>query len=92
MNLMQLSLTVPAALFILGHEAANAGQTVDVAGAIACVNAAHSPQVIPWKWTAMAKAATWASLSDPSVVPIGMPLNDPGPPPQAAPRLSHRPR
>lgn len=38
MNLMQLSVTVPAALIILGHGAANAGQTVDVAGAIACVN------------------------------------------------------
>jgi hypothetical protein len=38
MNLMQLFLAVPAGLFTLGTGAANADQTVDMAGAIACVN------------------------------------------------------
>ena len=38
MNLMQLFLAVPAGLFTLGTGAANADQTVDIAGAIACVN------------------------------------------------------
>ena len=38
MTLMQLIITLPAALFILGSGAANAGQTIDEAGAIACVN------------------------------------------------------
>lgn len=38
MNLMQLFVAVPAAFFILGNAVAIAGQTVDVAGAIACVN------------------------------------------------------
>ena len=37
MNLTQLFVAVPAALFVLGGVG-NAGQTVDVAGAIACVN------------------------------------------------------
>ena len=36
MNRMQLFVAVPAALFILGNGVGNAGQTVDVAGAIAC--------------------------------------------------------
>ena len=38
MNLTQLFVAVPAALFVLGNGVGNAGQTVDVAGAIACVN------------------------------------------------------
>jgi hypothetical protein len=38
MNLMQLFVAMPAALFTLGNGVAIAGQTVDVAGAIACVN------------------------------------------------------
>src|SRR5215510_12849380 len=38
MHIVQLFLAVPAALVILGHGVGNAGQTVDVAGAIACVN------------------------------------------------------
>ena len=37
MNLMQLFLAVPAAFLILGSSVAIAGQTVDVAGTIACV-------------------------------------------------------
>jgi hypothetical protein len=37
MNLKQLFVAVPAALFILGNGVAIAGQTVDVAGTIACV-------------------------------------------------------
>src|SRR4029079_19695069 len=37
MNLKQLFVTVPAALFIIGNGVAIAGQTVDVAGSIACV-------------------------------------------------------
>ena len=35
MNLMQLFVAMPAALFTLGNGVAIAGQTVDVAGAIA---------------------------------------------------------
>ena len=39
MNLkQQLLVAVPTALFILGNGTAIAGETVDVAGAIACVN------------------------------------------------------
>ena len=38
MNLMQLFVAMPAALFTLGNGVSIAGQTVDVAGAIACVN------------------------------------------------------
>jgi hypothetical protein len=38
MNLMQLLLAVPAAFLILGNSVAIAGETVDIAGAIACVN------------------------------------------------------
>ena len=38
MNLKQLFVAVPAALLILGNGAANAGQTIDRVGAIACVN------------------------------------------------------
>jgi hypothetical protein len=38
MHIVQLFLAVPAALLILGNGVGNAGQTVDVAGAIACVN------------------------------------------------------
>ena len=38
MNLMQLFLAVPAAFLILGNSVAIAGETVDIAGAIACVN------------------------------------------------------
>ena len=37
MNPLQLFVTVPAALFILGCGAANAGKTVEEAGTIACV-------------------------------------------------------
>ena len=37
MNLKQLFVAVPAALFIIGNGVAIAGQTVDVAGTIACV-------------------------------------------------------
>ena len=37
MNLKQLSVAVPAALFVLGNGAANAGQTINEAGAIAFV-------------------------------------------------------
>ena len=37
MNLKQLFVAVPAALFILGNGVAIAGHTVDVAGTIACV-------------------------------------------------------
>ena len=37
MNLKQLFLVVPAALIVLGSGAANAGQTTNEAGAIACV-------------------------------------------------------
>ena len=37
MNLKQLCVAVPAALFIIGNGVAIAGQTVDVAGTIACV-------------------------------------------------------
>jgi len=37
MNLKQLFVAVPAALFILGSGAANAGKTIDEAGALACV-------------------------------------------------------
>ena len=38
MNLMQLFLAVPAVFLILGNSVAIAGETVDIAGAIACVN------------------------------------------------------
>ena len=38
MNLKQLFVAVPAALLILGNGAANAGQTIDRVGAVACVN------------------------------------------------------
>ena len=38
MNLKPLFVAVPTALFILGSGTANAGNTVDDAGAIACVN------------------------------------------------------
>src|SRR5262249_21503367 len=38
MNLMRLLVAAPAAQFILGDGAAIAGQTVDDAGALACVN------------------------------------------------------
>jgi hypothetical protein len=38
MSLMPLFVAVPAAFFILGNAVAIAGQTVDVAGTIACVN------------------------------------------------------
>jgi hypothetical protein len=38
MNLKHLFVAVPATLFILGNGAANAGQTINDAGAIACVN------------------------------------------------------
>jgi hypothetical protein len=38
MSLKQLFVAVPTALFILGSGTANAGNTVDDAGAIACVN------------------------------------------------------
>ena len=37
MSLKQLFVAVPAALFIIGNGVAIAGQTVDVAGTIACV-------------------------------------------------------
>jgi hypothetical protein len=36
--MVRLFLTVPAALLVFGNEVGNAGQTLDVAGAIACVN------------------------------------------------------
>ena len=56
MNLMQLFLAVPAGLFTLGTGAANADQTVDMAGAIACVND---------KWTELEpeKDTSWPILS-----------------------------
>ena len=38
MNLKQLFVAVPAAVFIFGCGVANAGQTINEAGAIACVN------------------------------------------------------
>ena len=38
MNLKHLFVTVPAALIILGSGTANAGQTINDVGAIACVN------------------------------------------------------
>jgi hypothetical protein len=38
MSLKQLFVAVPAALLILGNGAANAGETIDEAGALACVN------------------------------------------------------
>jgi hypothetical protein len=38
MSLKQLFVAVPAALFILGSGAANAGETINDAGAFACVN------------------------------------------------------
>ena len=38
MNLKQLFAAVPAALFIFGNGAANAGETITDAGAIACIN------------------------------------------------------
>ncbi len=38
MNLKHLFIAVPAALLVLGSGAANAGQTINEAGAIACVN------------------------------------------------------
>ena len=38
MNLKQLFLVVPAALLMLGSGAANAGETINEAGALACVN------------------------------------------------------
>jgi hypothetical protein len=37
MNLKHLFVAVPATLFILGNGAANAGQTIDRVGAIACI-------------------------------------------------------
>ena len=37
MNLKHLFVAVPATLFILGNGAANAGQTINEAGALACV-------------------------------------------------------
>ncbi len=37
MNLKHLFIAVPAALLILGSGAANAGQTINEAGALACV-------------------------------------------------------
>ena len=37
MNLKQLFVAVPAALLILGNGAANAGKTINEAGAIVCV-------------------------------------------------------
>jgi hypothetical protein len=38
MKVTQLFVTVPAALFILGSGAANAGETINDAGALACIN------------------------------------------------------
>ena len=38
MNLKQLFVAVPAVLFVLGSGAANAGQTINEAGTIVCVN------------------------------------------------------
>ena len=38
MNLKHLFVAVPATLFILGNGAANAGQSINEAGALACVN------------------------------------------------------
>ena len=38
MNLKHVFIAVPAALLILGNGAANAGQTINDVGAIACVN------------------------------------------------------
>ena len=38
MNLKYLFVAVPAALCILGSWAANAGQTINEAGALACMN------------------------------------------------------
>ena len=38
MNLKYLFVAVPTTLFILGNGAANAGQTINEAGALACVN------------------------------------------------------
>ena len=38
MSLKQLFVALPAALVILGNGAANAGQTINYVGAIACVN------------------------------------------------------
>ena len=38
MNLMQLFVAVPAALFVLGSGATNAGQPINEEGALACVN------------------------------------------------------
>jgi hypothetical protein len=38
MSPKQLFIAVPAALFVFGSGAANAGQTINEAGAIVCVN------------------------------------------------------
>ncbi len=38
MNLKRLFVAVPVALIFLGSGTANAGETIDVAGALACVN------------------------------------------------------
>ncbi|MGB8119951.1 MAG: hypothetical protein WCF56_14710, partial [Pseudolabrys sp.] len=38
MTLERLFIAIPAALFILANWPANAGQTIDDVGAIACVN------------------------------------------------------
>ena len=38
MNLKQLSVAVPAALLVIGSGAANAGQTINEAATMACVN------------------------------------------------------
>ena len=38
MNLKHLLLAVPATLLVLGSGAANAGQTINEAGTMACVN------------------------------------------------------
>jgi hypothetical protein len=38
MKVTQLFVTVPAALFIFGSGAANAGETINDTGAIVCIN------------------------------------------------------
>jgi hypothetical protein len=38
MNLMQLIVAVPTALFVLGNGGGTAGQTIDHIGAYACVS------------------------------------------------------
>ena len=38
MNLKQLSVAVPAALLVIGSGAATAGQTINEAATMACVN------------------------------------------------------